>query len=272
LTALSDRGKTGTLSANQGREGARNMFRRQQSHWLVLCGALVIGSVVACGDGDEEGGQPSDNRAGSSSGAVSGKGGSAQGASSGRGGSGGMAGEEPSAGRGTVAGAGGEGPIQMAEGIYVVGYYVTVQDEYIGYLSVTDDLSADGGVDISQAVEFPGDMSYASPGNGVIYVGRGSAPVIERWVLNDENRLEKDGEVGLAQYGIASGLGGRDPFHFLAEDRAYFIDAKTRQVVVWNPQTMKTIEAFSLDGLAVTVLVSSRRATIPRGAVHSKSL
>lgn len=161
-----------------------------------------------------------------------------------------MAGEEPSAGRGTVAGAGGEGPIQMAEGIYVVGYYVTVQDEYIGYLSVTDDLSADGGVDISQAVEFPGDMSYASPGNGVIYVGRGSAPVIERWVLNDENRLEKDGEVGLAQYGIASGLGGRDPFHFLAEDRAYFIDAKTRQVVVWNPQTMKTIEAFSLDGLA----------------------
>lgn len=221
------------------------MFRGQQSHWLVLCGALVLGSVVACGDDDD--GSPTDNQAGESSGATSGKGGS-----SGEGGSGGKAGEEPVAGSGTVAGggAGGEAPIPMAEGIYVVGYYVTVNDEYIGYLSVTNDLSAAGSVDIGTAREFPGDMSYASPGNGVIYVGRGNSAVIERWVLDDKNELVNDGEVGLSQYGLTSAVGGRDPFHFLSEDRAYFIDAKTRQVIVWNPQTMKTSEAFSLEGFA----------------------
>ncbi|MDF3064507.1 MAG: hypothetical protein K0R38_108 [Polyangiaceae bacterium] len=223
------------------------MFRSQQSHWLVLCAAMVLGSVVACGDDDDDG-APADNQAGESSGGSAGKGGSASTSGSSSKGGSSNGGEEPVAGSGS--GAGGVAPIPMAEGIYVVGYYVTVQDEYIGYLSVTDDISADGTVDISKAMEFPGDMSYASPGNGVVYVGRGSSAVIERWVLNDANELEKNGEMGLAQYGIASGLGGRDPFHFLAQDRAYFIDAKTRQVVIWNPQTMKTIGAFTLEGFA----------------------
>jgi hypothetical protein len=134
------------------------------------------------------------------------------------------------------------------EGIYVVGGYLTIQEKYIGYLAVTDDLSAEGAIDLDKVVEFPDDMSFASPGNGVIYVGNGSAPVIERWFLNGANELVKDGEVGLAQYGIASGLGIKDPLHFIAADRAYFIDGKTQQVVIWNPETLKTIDTFALDG------------------------
>ncbi|RYZ03051.1 MAG: hypothetical protein EOO73_29475 [Myxococcales bacterium] len=228
------------------------MFKGRQSHYLLMCGALALSSMVACSDDDAD--APAEAQAGESSGGSAGK--SASSGKSGASSSGGTAGDE-AGGSDTAAGAGGQAAVPMAEGIYVVGYYVTVQDEYIGYLSVTDDLSASGGVDISRAVEFPGDMSYASPGNGVIYVGRGSAPVIERWVLSTDNELVKDGEMGLAQYGIASGLGGRDPFHFLAEDRAYFIDAKTRQVVIWNPLTMKTIEAFSLDGFAEGDLFTS---------------
>ncbi|HKY39776.1 MAG TPA: hypothetical protein VJN18_27750 [Polyangiaceae bacterium] len=186
------------------------MFR-QQSRWLTLGGALALLSVVACASG----------------------------------GNGGSSDNEPVAG---AAGAGGGEPLPTDEGIYVVGGYLTIQEKYVGYLAVTDDISAAGAIDLEKVVEFPDDMSFASPGNGVIYVGNGSAPVIERWVLNEANELVKDSEVGLAQYGIASGLGIKDPLHFIADDRAYFIDGKTQQVVIWNPETMKTIDSFTLDG------------------------
>jgi hypothetical protein len=224
------------------------MFRTRQTHWFTLCGALLLSSVVACGDDDDA---PSE---GSEAGKSTGGGGTAGTASKGGSGtnpaSGGDAGEKSEAGSPPAsAGAGGQAPLPTAEGIYVVGYYLTVNDDYIGYLAVTDDLSADGVIDETKAVEFPGDMSYASPGDGTIYVGRGSGPVLERWALNDENELEKTGEMGLMQHGISTGLGIKDPMHFLEEDRAYFIDGETLQVVIWNPQTMETSDTFSLEGL-----------------------
>lgn len=228
-----------------------SMIRSRQA-WLVLFGALLSSVVVGCGD-DDEAGPGSESQAGKSnaSGGTSG--------AAGRDNESGSSGSAPKppvggsssegGGGGGGAGAGGEAPLPLDEGVYVVGYYLTVNDEYIGYLAVTDDLSASGAIDERTAVEFPGDMSYASPGNGVIYVGRGSGPVIERWVLNEDNQLEKDGEMGLMQHGIQTGMGIKDPMHFLAEDRAYFIDGKTLQVVIWNPQTLQTVDSFSLEGL-----------------------
>lgn len=226
------------------------MLRRQNSLWLALSAALALGSIVACSDDTgsqpDTGGVAGTGPGGHDAGGASDKAGSAS--TSGNGGSAGSPDEQP------IAGAGGGEPLPTDEGIYVVGGYVTVDDKYLGYLAVTDDISASGSIDLEKAVEFPDDMSFASPGNGLIYVGNGSAPVIERWALSESNELVKDGEVGLSQYGIASGLGSKDPIHFLAEDRAYFIDAKTFQVVIWNPKTMKTIESFSIDGLNDDVL------------------
>lgn len=164
---------------------------------------------------------------------------------------GGSAGESGSAGGAADASAGGGGMgghAPDAEGVYVVGGYLTSVDDWIGYLAVVRDLSAAGAIDLNDAVEFPDDMSFASPGNGVIYVGNGGEPVIERWILNENDELVRDVTMGLAQYGINSGLGIKDPFHFLAPDRAYFIDGESLQVVIWNPETMETIDTFSLEG------------------------
>jgi hypothetical protein len=135
-----------------------------------------------------------------------------------------------------------------ADSAYVVGGYLTSTDAWIGYLAVVNDISASGSVDLERAAEFPDDMSFASPGNGVVYVGNGGAPVIERWVVAG-NDLTKEASVALSQFGIATGLGIKDPLHFFGEDRAYFIDGKTLQVVVWNPQLMETTSSFSIDGL-----------------------
>lgn len=208
------------------------MFR-QQPRWLALCGALALFSMPACGDDDDDDAKTNTGGAGKGSGGSDSQGGS---------------GSNTSGKTGGLAGAAGSEALPSDEGIYVVGGYLTIQEKYVGYLSVTDDISADGSIDLDKVLEFPDDMSFASPGNGFVYVGNGSAPVIERWALNEANELVKDRELGLSQYGIASGLGIKDPLHFIAEDRAYFIDGKTQQVVIWNPKTMRTIDSFALDG------------------------
>jgi hypothetical protein len=218
------------------------MFRSQHTGWLALSGALLLGLAAACSDdgegtpGGEAGAGASSGKAGSSSNAGN--------ASPSDGGIGGQQPIEPGAG----AGGGDADPVPMDEGIYVVGGYLTSQEQWIGYLAVTDDISASGSIDLGEVVEFPDDMCFASPGDGVIYVGNGGAPVIERWLLDEQNRLVKDGELGLMQYGIATGLGIKDPIHFLAKDRAYFIDGKTLQVVIWNPEAMETVDTFSIAG------------------------
>lgn len=215
-----------------------------RSCWLALCAALTL-TAFACSDSDDrptpedgEAGSP-DNEAGS-------------GGSNGTGAIGpGDGGTTSEPGPGNAAGEGGGGEVvELEDAVYVVGGYQTTTDDWIGYLSVVKDITSDGTLDLADAVEFPSDMSYASPGNGVVYVGNGGEPVIERWRLDEDERLVRDGEMGLAQFGIATGLGIKDPFQFLAEDRAYFIDGKSLQVVIWNPQIMETEGTFSLEGLA----------------------
>lgn len=156
--------------------------------------------------------------------------------------------DEAVAGAGN-SGAGGDGPgLSPSEGIYVVGGYLTTAESTIGYLAVVNDLSASGSVDLENVVEFPDDMSFASPGNGVVYVGDKSSPALHRYVLDEDNSLRPDGTMGLAQYGVSSGVGMKDPLHFIDEERAYFIDGGTLQVVVWNPRTLETLGAFSIEG------------------------
>src|SRR5215207_3271746 len=112
------------------------MFRRQ-SHWLALGGALALLSSVACGDDADD--VPADN--GGEAG--EGSGGNTSG------------GTNHSPDSGGSAGAGGAEPLRTDEGIYVVGGYLTIQEKYIGYLAVTDDLSAEGAIDLEKVVEFP---------------------------------------------------------------------------------------------------------------------
>jgi hypothetical protein len=223
-------------------------------------GATASGGSSGSSGDDGKGGAAGSSGSGDGAGqagALSGAAGAGEGgAAVGGGNSAGEAGADAAAGGNDAAGAGGEvagagghaGQPPAAEGIYVVGGYLTSQEDWIGYLAVTDDISATGSIDLANVIEFPGDMSFASPGNGVIYVGDGGAPVVERWILNESRELVRDAEMGLAQFGIASGLGMKDPLHFLAPDRAYFIDGDSLQVVIWNPQTMETEDSFSIEG------------------------
>lgn len=133
--------------------------------------------------------------------------------------------------------------------LFLVAGYLTTADEWVGYLAVVSDVSADGEVNLAKAIEFPDDMSFASPGGGEVYVGLGGSPIIQKWVLTDEESLELDDEVNLGAFGVTSALGLKNPLHFIDDDEAYFFDDETLQVIVWNPQTMETEEALSIQDL-----------------------
>lgn len=133
---------------------------------------------------------------------------------------------------------------------WIVGGWISTVDEYNGYLTVVDDISSSGSIDLAEVVEFGGDMVYASPGGGVVFVGLESAPIIERWGVSDDDELEKQAEVSLANYGVTSTLGGgRNVMQFIDEDRAYYFDRENLQVVVFNPTDMVTVDSFSIAGL-----------------------
>lgn len=134
--------------------------------------------------------------------------------------------------------------------LFVVGGWSTTADEWIGYLFLTDDLSADAEIDLSHAVEFPDDMNFESPGDGNLYVGRGGAPIVEKWIVNDEDKLEKVDEVDFTDFGLRNALAsGRNAMHFISEERAYFVDGASMKVVVWNPKTMEHTGSFGFDGI-----------------------
>lgn len=133
---------------------------------------------------------------------------------------------------------------------WIVGGWISTDDDYTGYLTVVDDLSSHGSIDLSRVVEFGGDMIYASPGGGVVYVGFEQRSTIQRWEADESNGLTMTGEVSLANVGVTSTLGrGRNVIQFVNEQRAYYFDAENLQVVVFNPASMATEGSFSIEGL-----------------------
>jgi hypothetical protein len=143
----------------------------------------------------------------------------------------------------------GDGDAGMTDdALYAIAVWTTDPGgAWVGNLLVTDDLSSSGAVDLAKAISFEDDMVYASPGNGQIFVGPGERPVIERYSLNDDDELVLDDEMGLDQYGIATGMGSKEPLHFISDTKAYFIDEETLQLVIFDPTAMETEDVVSLE-------------------------
>jgi hypothetical protein len=191
----------------------------------VFALAAATAAVGCSGDDDDD--------ASGGSGGTAGTGGS-------RGGTSGNAGAENNEG--------GTGNVGASD-LFVAGGWLTTPDaEYVGYLALLADISSRGSVDLERVVEFPGDITYGSPGDGSVYVVLATEPTIQRWVLAANDELELVGELGLAQYGVSDGVRKAPPV-FLGPERAYYLDHETLQLVVWNPTTMRTQRAISLAGL-----------------------
>lgn len=201
----------------------RNSILRQA---ILPLFALLAGAVfTACGDD-----APADEGAGGTDGAETGGSSNATG--------------------GTSSGTGGSaGGTSTDDPRWILGGWLSTEDAYTGYLGAVSDVSAEGSIDLSKVVEFEGDIVWEATEDGVVFVGQEGKSTIERWVVAGES-LELDGEVNLGNFGVTSTLGGgRNVIQLVDADTGYYFDSENLQVVVFNPETMTTVEAFSLDGM-----------------------
>lgn len=157
----------------------------------------------------------------------------------------------------SMGGASGDGDVGGALGDgdgdeqWIVGGWLTTEEGWFGYLTILDDLSADGEVDLGQVHQFDGDLTYTSTGDGVVFVGQEGLSTIERWVVRDDGQgLKKDAQIDFDFYGVTSTTASGDVIQVLDSETAWYFDTENYQVIVFNPTTMKTQgETIDFGGL-----------------------
>ncbi len=143
------------------------------------------------------------------------------------------------------SGSDGGAPPDVGPRSWIVGGWLLTEEGYFGYLTILDDLSADGEVDLGKVHQFDGDITYTSAGDGSVLVGQEDVPTLERWVVNEAgDGLEKDGEINFDYFAVTSTL-GNGVIQVIDEQTAWYFDAETYQAIVFNPTTMTT------DGVTV---------------------
>lgn len=222
----------------------------------TLCAAT---SLPACGDDDD--GNPSDNgSAGKGSGGSSGKNGAAgskndasnqNSAGSKPDASEGGAGGEPAV---TPEGGNGEGgtPVEPAGAVYALTTQVFGETEDQSYVLLTHELAADTKLSLSDAVvEIAGRALGTGPeGSGRLYVASDLGPTVTRYDLSDDGKLAGGSSISFLGKGVTSlgEYGGQ--FQYVSDNKAYWFDGPTAQVVVWDPSAMKVTGSIPLTTLA----------------------
>lgn len=119
------------------------------------------------------------------------------------------------------------------------------------YIVVTDSLEG-GELSTDDGIELPGRAIGAGPANGgALFVGGDSGPTVTRYELQDDGTLEERDTVSFIGEGIATigEYGGQ--FHFVSEDKAYFFDGPTAQLVIWSPEAMTVLDTVPLTDLVI---------------------
>lgn len=114
-------------------------------------------------------------------------------------------------------------------------------------LGLVDDPSAPGMFDAAQAIELGGAAAlFGTDGRNVFAVGSSDAAILTRYELMAGGQLVERGALSLQPYGISSAFKRPELVPMLSDDKAYWIDDSTLQVVVWNPSDMSVSGTFSL--------------------------
>ncbi len=112
------------------------------------------------------------------------------------------------------------------------------------YVTVVDSLDVKS-VDTKQALEFGGQANIATY-NGKVFISDGEAPVIARYQLSADKKLEKEAEISFAQFGVDSVSVDDTLNTFISPTKAYILggDGTT---VVWNPSDMTIVKPIPVQ-------------------------
>lgn len=120
------------------------------------------------------------------------------------------------------------------------------------YVLVTNSLERGTQLSLGDGmVEIPGRALGAGPENGgALYVVSDQAPTLTRYDLTDDGELEEGKSVSFLNQGVSAFSEYGAQFQFVAEDKAYWFDGRTAQIVVWDPEAMQVKTSISLTDLA----------------------
>jgi len=133
----------------------------------------------------------------------------------------------------------------MPSSAYLVVSRVVNPDGRSVYLSVLPDL-APTTIDLADAHEVSG-LSRAFVFDGAVFAMDGETGEIARYDVSPQRELVEADRLSMRNLGIT---GFSSAFAFISPTRAYYIDTRTLQVVVWNPQEMVIDNTFSIADLA----------------------
>lgn len=217
----------------------------------------VLAAMSAAGCSDEVEGTPDATGARAAGGSAGSQGGSKSSGASDSGGKSSL----PDAGEpGMPVGGGGAAPTDMTEAVYALATQVLGgETDSQTYVLLTSDLDRDVELSIDRAVlEVKGRALAAAPdGSGALFIASDQGPNVTRYDLNEAGALVKGASVSFLNAGITKFGEYSTQFQFVSDDKAYWFDGPTSQVVVWNPSTMRVVDTVPLPGLAAAGQVLS---------------
>lgn len=135
-------------------------------------------------------------------------------------------------------------PLPPPAPLYVGATRVFSPEGSNGYLFSVPSLGSDATVDLSRSVELV-DAWVFGAGGPDFFTATIFEPTIIRWHVTAEGTFEKGPTLSFANQGVGGTYTAASTPMF-AEDKAYFVDASSMQVVVWNPRDMVFLRTIEL--------------------------
>jgi hypothetical protein len=129
--------------------------------------------------------------------------------------------------------------------LYIISTSVYSDDDATGFLAPVPSLEPGATFDLERAVEIPESSISARRPDGTFYTAANAAPEITRWTVGEGNALQKGETLSFVNLGVRRADASSDLF--LSDEKAYFHDDDSRQIVVWNPREMEIIGTIPLD-------------------------
>jgi hypothetical protein len=131
--------------------------------------------------------------------------------------------------------------------LYAISASVFGEEGNTSYVALLPSLDAGTPIDYGRVLEVGSASSAFGPEKGAFFaVGLDEAPTVTKYQITGEERFVERETLDFSGYGLT--YMWRDPglVPFLAANKAYVIDNRELQVVVWNPAAMEIVGSFSL--------------------------
>ena len=144
-----------------------------------------------------------------------------------------------------------ETPDGTEPALYAIGASVFGEEGNTSYVALVPSLDSDVAIDYSQVLEVGSASTIYGPEKGSLFaVGLDETPTVSKYRVTEDERFVAGETLDFTNYGLT--YMWRDPglVPFLSETKAYVLDARELQIVIWDPAAMAITGSFSIEGVA----------------------